>query len=275
MGVLKVKTAPGVWTPVTQGFDPYHQQLSAVSAGGTINAGASGTVVTLNTPAIPTGRFLLVTMTVHVRQTTGSAFDINMSWPSGVGIVAHQFGTGVNATGQIVSMTRVVPTNGLAQTFRIDVNAWGAQPVLYGAQSNIACTVMPLATAGLSDWMTFTPTLTQSAAVTKTVTSASYTQIGKTVTAEIVLAITGAGTAGQPIKVGLPVPARASNAVVGSGSMYDASASFRYVCEVGAATVSELYLGANGNSTDVLGVSPSLALAAGDGIRINVTYEAA
>ena len=124
-------------------------------------------------------------------------------------------------------------------------------------------------------WLTFTPTLTQGAAVAKTITSATYTRIGRSVIAEVVVAVTAAGTAGQPIKLGLPVPARAANAVVGSGSMYDASATFRYICEVGASSTSEVYLASNGTSTDLLGVSPSLALASGDSIRYNVSYEAA
>lgn len=124
-------------------------------------------------------------------------------------------------------------------------------------------------------WVGFTPTLTQPGAITKTVTAAQYTQIGKLVIAEVVLAVTGAGTAGQPIKIGLPVPARLAIVVAGSGSFYDISTTTRYICEVGGSSTTEAYLAVNGVSTDLLGVSPSLALANGDGLRYLVTYEAA
>lgn len=146
MGVLKVKTAPGVWSPIAQGFDPYHTQQSAYSAGGTVGIGASVSLVSLTTPVVPVGRMLLVTMSAQVRQTTASAFDLNFVGPGGT-IVPHQFGAGSNATGQIVTHTMMVPSDGTAMTFRIDVSAWGAQPVVYSNRSNISVTVMPLASA--------------------------------------------------------------------------------------------------------------------------------
>lgn len=124
-------------------------------------------------------------------------------------------------------------------------------------------------------WTAFTPTLTQPGAIAKNVTAATFIVMGKLVIAQIHLAITGAGTAGQPIKVGLPVAARAANAVAGFGQFYDLSAGTRFVCWVSGASTTEAYLAVNGASTDLLGVSPSIGLAANDSIAIGAIYEAA
>lgn len=80
-------------------------------------------------------------------------------------------------------------------------------------------TIGPVHGAGL----TWTPTWTQSATITKTVTLATYTRVGRQVTAAFILAATSAGTSGQPILFGLPVPCLggASGLVIGSGVYYD------------------------------------------------------
>lgn len=241
MGVLKVKTAPGVWTPVTQGFDPFHTQQSAFSAGGTVAQGASVTLVSLVTPVVPVGRMLLVTMSAQVRQTTASAFDLNFAGPGGA-IVPNQFGTGVNATGQIVTHTMMVPSDGTAMTFRIDVSAWGAQPVTYSNRSNISVTVMPLASAVPTAWTPYVPvwgaaTTPPNLGTTPTVQGA-YQIVGKTCNWRAYFATGGTGiaTGNGAYNVTLPpTPTTPTGAgqVMGKGICYGGAGFVTFIADNG------------------------------------------
>lgn len=78
-------------------------------------------------------------------------------------------------------------------------------------------------------WTSYTPTLTQSATVNKTVTTGKYLTIGKVVHFECYLKITSSGTAGNNILIGLPVARVNSNDMVGGVAyLYDASAGLYY-----------------------------------------------
>lgn len=128
---------------------------------------------------------------------------------------------------------------------------------------------------GPDGWSSYTPTLTQSGAVTKTVTYAKYMKVGRLVVANVLLAVTGAGTAGVKIQVSLPVtPAfSASNAVMGSFWLVDASASTNYS---GAAVVEPgaLVIGIPNAAAAGLGqASMTAALASGDTVGMSVSYE--
>lgn len=73
----------------------------------------------------------------------------------------------------------------------------------------------------LNGWTTYTPTLTQGSAVTKTVTYSKYKRIGKTVTWTFLVVATAAGSAAA-VTLSLPVTAAlASNIPVGSGYAYN------------------------------------------------------
>lgn len=71
----------------------------------------------------------------------------------------------------------------------------------------------------------YTPTWTQSAAITKTVDWARYTQFGKMVMGSIKMTATSAGTANNKILVGLPVNAASNNFIIGQQNMYIAAAT--------------------------------------------------
>lgn len=128
----------------------------------------------------------------------------------------------------------------------------------------------------LGAWTTFTPTLIQSGAVTKTVGYAKYARVGRLIVAECRLAVTGTGTAGQPVVVGLPVASVASDRPIGSFHLIDISAVLNY-------TGTAIYEGAWGG---VLGLGNAqnagfgqaqftAALASGDFVGYAVAYEAA
>jgi hypothetical protein len=126
-------------------------------------------------------------------------------------------------------------------------------------------------------WTDWTPTVTQSGAVTATVTMARYARVGNVVHVEAYLAITGAGTTANSITIGnLPVNVAnpAAWRVVGAGSVVDVSVGpySGSVVATGAATLAFVISGA-GNG--YLGAGPAFALANGDIISFSATYEAA
>ena len=75
-------------------------------------------------------------------------------------------------------------------------------------------TAAELNTAGA--WQDYTPTWTQSATITKTVTWARYTQFNKLVIGSVKMTATSAGTASNIVKVSLPVNASANNFMMGT-----------------------------------------------------------
>jgi hypothetical protein len=126
-------------------------------------------------------------------------------------------------------------------------------------------------------WTAFTPTLTQSATVTKTVTYARYTRIGRMITVEVVLAVTGSGTAGNAVVIGLPVTAAtASTLPVGAGYIFDTSATDTIAGAAYLATTTTIQLLSARATGQALGVGSGFAaaLASGDVVAFSVTYEA-
>lgn len=124
-------------------------------------------------------------------------------------------------------------------------------------------------------WTTFTPTLTQSNTPTKTVTYASYLKLGRMVTGHVVMTVTSAGTAANPIIVGLPVAmAGTGNLVIGSGWVYDASGVIGYSGALIRVTSTTAIIWAHGETNNV-GADPNFALANTDQISYQFTYESA
>jgi hypothetical protein len=124
-------------------------------------------------------------------------------------------------------------------------------------------------------WTSFTPSLTQSGTVTKTVGYAKYTKIGKTVIAVARLAVTGSGTGANAIVMGLPVTAATATVIpIGSGWVNDASVPTNYVGT--ALQLTTTTVGIQGTGNGVLGAAEfTAALASGDVVGYSVQYEAA
>lgn len=127
---------------------------------------------------------------------------------------------------------------------------------------------------GLTTW---TPTWTQSATISKTIQQATYSRVGRHVTANFSMTATSAGTASSPILFGVPVTAAASVQAVGNVVVFDASASaffsgFAYM--QGSSAFG--FLQSNLTPTAVAsGLSGGAAIASGDLAYATVTYEAA
>lgn len=133
---------------------------------------------------------------------------------------------------------------------------------------------------GPDAWTSFTPTLVQSAAVTKTVTYARYMKVGRLVTAVMKLDVTGAGVAANRIDIGLPVTAASSgNIAAGSGAIWDASAAIWYAGVPILVTTSAVAIllgsGAVSGPMGATGGGMTAALAAGDIATVSLVYESA
>lgn len=124
---------------------------------------------------------------------------------------------------------------------------------------------------------TFTPTLVQSGAVTKTINRATYTRDGRRIRGETHLAVTGSGTTANAITVGLPVTSASlggGTPIIGVFWCYDASGSIGYhgaLVQVSTTAAVGWAHGLTGN----IGVTPNFALASSDQVGYMFSYEAA
>jgi hypothetical protein len=126
-------------------------------------------------------------------------------------------------------------------------------------------------------WASWTPVLTQSTAVTKTVTYARHFKSGRTVTCTWALAVTGTGTGSNAVTVSLPFTAASS--AFGSAFIYDASASLWYPAVSILSSPTAIALGdttapSTGLFLGSTGTAFTAALASGDQVAGNTTYEA-
>lgn len=156
----------------------------------------------------------------------------------------------------------------------------GVDDVLAQHVNNLQDAIVAIETQlALAAWSTFTPTLVQGGAVTKTVTWARYKIINKLCHMEIRLAVTGSGSAGNNIIIGnFPAAATIRNTgsitiPVGIGLAQDAGSALY----VGFASVdSGTSVAIRDSATQqIVGTNPSFALASGDTITLNLTYEVA
>jgi len=140
-----------------------------------------------------------------------------------------------------------------------------------GTTSGQVLTAATLNTIGAA-WVDYTPTLTQSATVTKTVVQARYCQFQKTIIGQVVMNVTSAGTIGNIVLIGLPLAVRSGTPLIGAGYIYDQNTNIIY----------NLTFVGNGSTTagfyqtgNYWGASPNLALANQDQIALTFSYEIA
>lgn len=134
------------------------------------------------------------------------------------------------------------------------------------------------ATWGVWAWGTYTPTLTQSATVAKTVSLASYASDDRrSVTGRIYLAVTGAGTANNAVLFGLPVAAAFGSGAAGAGYIYDSSAGLFYAGTVDllSSTTARFFVATTGNAAGGASGVFTAALASGDVVSAKFGYEGA
>jgi hypothetical protein len=123
-------------------------------------------------------------------------------------------------------------------------------------------------------WTSYTPTLTQSVAVTKTVTYAKYVQTGNFVWVQVRLTATGAGIGNNAITVSLPVAASETAGVSGAAFVLDANVN-NYVGTARGLTTTTVSFFQNQGGGTAIGQSPNFALANTDVVQFSAFYEAA
>lgn len=123
-----------------------------------------------------------------------------------------------------------------------------------------------------------TPSVTQLGAVGVTVgsTATRCMRIGRLVTGWFSLAVTGAGTLGNPILIGAPHTAATSDFAVGSFEFFDLSGPGKYVGTLFMETTQTFSLRLSmGVSDNRIGTGLGIALASGDVINGQFSYMAA
>ena len=122
---------------------------------------------------------------------------------------------------------------------------------------------------------TWTPVITQGVNVTYTNIYARYQRIQNIVFVYARLNVTSAGTAGNGVTVSVPVTAKSTIGISGNMSIYDSSANTPYNGFAFQQTTTGIQSAGDWAGGGVWGSFPSLAIASGDVIWINLTYEAA
>jgi hypothetical protein len=127
--------------------------------------------------------------------------------------------------------------------------------------------------AGL-EYVTYTPTWTQSATITKTVNWARFTQFGKFVQVSIKMTATSNGISTNAVLIGLPVAASSDNFLLGSAHFTTSSATApRWAIYNNSTTMR--FSGPLSTSPFDINTSLTTQISSGDVVNIQITYEAA
>jgi hypothetical protein len=132
-------------------------------------------------------------------------------------------------------------------------------------------------------WTSYTPVLTQSNTVTATNLSSRYLKVGKLVTVQVALSITGTGTASNRIRITLPFTSLRNNVIepIGTVSFYDASSFNVYpglvvTDDSGTTATFTITQTITTNGSQYIGNTGfTAAIANGDFIGFQATYEVA
>lgn len=138
-------------------------------------------------------------------------------------------------------------------------------------------TALPAATLNRigAAWESYTPTITQGVAITKTITYAKYTQIQKLVIVNVSMPLTSAGTAGNGVSVTLPITAAASQRLGGSFQFYDVSANTSHVGVPFLLSTTSVGFITSASADSYFGGLPAVTIANGDYLFSTIIYEAA
>ena len=138
-------------------------------------------------------------------------------------------------------------------------SAWSTIGPVYGA---------------LTSW---TPAVVQSGSVTVTVTYARYMRVGRMVQGWFSLSCTGSGTGSNPVTISTPVTAATSGIVVGTGVIFDATATTHYTGNLflGSTSVFDIRQPSSATDNRLGNTGFTAALASSDLINGSFQFEAA
>lgn len=151
-------------------------------------------------------------------------------------------------------------------------------PITSSWGNNVAANFAAAFPAEVGAWTDYTPTLTQSSAVTKTVTRARYQRIGRLVFVEVLLDVTGTGSANNAVTLSLPVTAAFGSAIlpVGHFLVHDFGTAHYSGIAVMASTTTVAGV-CNGDNVFMgqTGADFAAALGSSDDVGMTIFYEAA
>ena len=145
-----------------------------------------------------------------------------------------------------------------------------------GTTSGQVLTAATLNTIGAAS-VSYTPTFTQGATISKTVNIARYWQFNKMIVGQVSVTATSSGTAGSRILVGLPLTSNSSAEFV-VGSFGFVGGASHYGNKVGSGYLqSTTTVGGfmQDGTSNWFGVNPSFQILSGDAISITFMYEVA
>lgn len=265
-----------------------YAEVTANQATITTEVDLTGLTVTVTVPA---GRRIRITgqslwnsgsssPTINMRIKEG-ATELNEWQVTGPAAIGNGFSTHIQAT--------VLPTAG-THTYKLTGSATASSTMLAGATfpafilvEDVTGTIYPagtLVTAGIiasEQWTNYIPVITQTGTVTYTATYARYLKMGRTITVQLQLSITGSGTGASGVLVTLPpfTPVT-NNQLAGVGEIIDSSAgtAFRGLAKV-LTSGSVFFVPTETTVNNTLGnTSFTAGLASGDLISCAITYEA-
>ena len=137
---------------------------------------------------------------------------------------------------------------------------WSAGDILTAADLN-----------AIGVWTSYTPALEQSGTRSSTVNYAEYCVINKVCFLNVDLTCTTTGSAGNAIRVTLPVNGDGSASGFGSGQFFDSSGSDVTLLNCLSGTTNVEFR--SDDSSNAFGISPSIALGANDVISFSIIYK--
>ena len=121
-------------------------------------------------------------------------------------------------------------------------------------------------------WTSYTPTIKQGVTLTKTTTYAKYVQIGKIVWGNVRLDITSAGTAGQQIRVELPIAIANTGGLCSASGRYWNGSQVYVLAGAGASEGRFINFDSQGGASG-FGINPAVTAANGHFLDIMFHYE--
>lgn len=237
------------------------------------------------TVTVPDGRRIRISSALGITSTVNDDIGFMRIAEGGTNLAFAQAKLNTNTESVFASIV-LTPTAG-SHTYKIRAaRTSGTGNLTVGAAStnpayilveDITGSVWPEGsevTAGMvasEAWIDYVPTLTQGVTLSKTLTYAKYQRIGRTIYVQVSLTITSAGTSGQAIEIGVPVPTVTGSPMAGSFRYVDSGVGVYVGTTIGWST-SVVRLSV---APDNLGSNPSLAAANTDQLQIAITYEAA
>jgi hypothetical protein len=126
----------------------------------------------------------------------------------------------------------------------------------------------------ISEWSSYTPTVTQSGAVTMIVNYSKYRWYGGTAEVIVHMTANGSGSSGSAILVSLPVDSAVAALSVGVGLVSDADSGLHYPAQMITNTATQVAFHRMDSATaGIIGVDPAIGLASSDILRFTIRYE--